>query len=66
VLRATGETETTEENIQVWLELDEGDHGFQPLTKEETAADVIKNTAMEEEPDNELDELQYLFHLFVF
>jgi hypothetical protein len=28
-LRATGETETTQENIQGWLELDEGDPGFQ-------------------------------------
>jgi hypothetical protein len=30
VLRAAGETETTQENIQDWLELDEGDPGFQP------------------------------------
>jgi hypothetical protein len=28
-LRAAGETETTQENIQDWLELDEGDRGFQ-------------------------------------
>jgi hypothetical protein len=27
VLRAAGETETTQENIQDWLELDEGDPG---------------------------------------
>jgi hypothetical protein len=31
VLRAAGETETTQENIQHWLELDEGDPGFQLL-----------------------------------
>jgi hypothetical protein len=29
VLRAAGETETTQENVQDWLELDEGDPGFQ-------------------------------------
>jgi hypothetical protein len=38
VLRAAGETETTQENIQDWLELDEGDHGFQLLTKEDIVA----------------------------
>jgi hypothetical protein len=38
VLRAAGETETTQENIQDWLELDKGDPGFQLLTKEETVA----------------------------
>jgi hypothetical protein len=31
VLRAAGETETMQENIQDWLELDEGDPGFQLL-----------------------------------
>jgi hypothetical protein len=58
VLRAAGETETMQENIQVWLELDEGDPGFQLLTAEEIAADVIKDSAMKEESDNEVDELQ--------
>jgi hypothetical protein len=29
VLRAAGETETARENIQDWLELDEGDPGYQ-------------------------------------
>jgi hypothetical protein len=29
VLRAAGETETTQENNQDWLEVDEGDPGFQ-------------------------------------
>jgi hypothetical protein len=29
ILRATRETETTKENIQDWLELDEGEPGFQ-------------------------------------
>jgi hypothetical protein len=37
VLRAAGETETTQENIQDWLELDEGDSGFQLLTEEQIA-----------------------------
>jgi hypothetical protein len=38
VLRAAGETETAQENIQDWIELDEGDPGFQLLTEEETTA----------------------------
>jgi hypothetical protein len=38
VLRAAGETETTQENIQDWLELDEGDLGSQLLTEQEIAA----------------------------
>jgi hypothetical protein len=41
VLRATGETETKQENIQDWLELDEGDPGFQLLTEEEIAAVIF-------------------------
>jgi hypothetical protein len=41
VLRAAGETETTQENIQYWLELDEGDPGFQLLTEEEIAAVIF-------------------------
>jgi hypothetical protein len=38
VLRTAGETETTQENIQDWLQLDEGDSGFQILTEEEISA----------------------------
>jgi hypothetical protein len=38
VLRAAGETETMKENIQDWLELNEGDPGIQLLTEEEIAA----------------------------
>jgi hypothetical protein len=38
VLRADEETETTQENIQDWFELDEGDPGFQLPTEEEIAA----------------------------
>jgi hypothetical protein len=38
VLRAAGKTETTQENIQAWLELDEG---FQLLTEEETVAEIV-------------------------
>jgi uncharacterized protein YehS (DUF1456 family) len=41
VLRAAGETETTQEDIQDWLELDEGDPGFQLLTEEEIAAVIF-------------------------
>jgi hypothetical protein len=37
-LGAAGETETTQENIQDWLQLDEGDPGFQFLIEEEIAA----------------------------
>jgi hypothetical protein len=41
VLRAAGETETTQENIQDWLELNEGDPGFQLLTEVETVAVLL-------------------------
>jgi hypothetical protein len=34
-LRAAGETETSQGNIQDWLQLDEGDPGFQLLAEEE-------------------------------
>jgi hypothetical protein len=37
VLRAIGETETTEENIHDWLRLDAGNPGFQLLTEDEAA-----------------------------
>jgi hypothetical protein len=40
-LRAAGETETTQENIQEWLQLDEGDPGFQLLTEEQIPADIF-------------------------
>jgi hypothetical protein len=66
-LRAAGETETTRENNEYWLELDEGDPGFQLLTEEEIAADVIKDSAVDEGSDNGLDELQEsIFHLSDF
>jgi hypothetical protein len=41
VCRAAGETETVQENIQDWLELDEGDPGFQLLTEEEIATVIF-------------------------
>jgi hypothetical protein len=41
VLRAAEGTETTQENIQDWLELDEGDPGFQLLTVEEIAVVIF-------------------------
>jgi hypothetical protein len=41
MLRSAGETETTQENIQDWLELDEGDPGFQVLREEEIAAVIF-------------------------
>jgi hypothetical protein len=41
VLRAAGQTETTQENIQYWLELDERDPGFQLLIEEEIIAVIF-------------------------
>jgi hypothetical protein len=41
VLRAAGETETTQEIIPYWPELDEGDTGFQLLTGGEIAAVIF-------------------------
>jgi hypothetical protein len=41
VLRAAGETETTQENIQHWLQLDEGGPGFLLLTEEEIPAVIF-------------------------
>jgi hypothetical protein len=41
VLRASGETETTQENIQAWHELDGGDPGFQLLTEGEIVAVIF-------------------------
>jgi hypothetical protein len=41
VLRAAGETESKQENIQDWLKLDEGDPGFQCLTEEEIATIIF-------------------------
>jgi hypothetical protein len=40
VLSAAGETETMQESIQDWLELNEGDPGFQLLTEEEIAVAI--------------------------
>jgi hypothetical protein len=42
-LRAARETESTRENIQDWLELDEGDPGFKLLTEVEIAAVIFLN-----------------------
>jgi hypothetical protein len=41
VLRTAGETETTQENAQDWLELDEGDPRFQLLTDGEISAMIF-------------------------
>jgi hypothetical protein len=41
VLRAAGETETTQESIKDWLQLDEEDPGFQLVTEEEIAAVIF-------------------------
>jgi hypothetical protein len=41
VLRAAGETETTQGNFQDWFELDEGDREFQILTEEEIATVIF-------------------------
>jgi hypothetical protein len=41
VLNVDGETETMQENVQDWLQLDEGDPEFQFLTEEEIAAVIF-------------------------
>jgi hypothetical protein len=41
VSRAAGKTETMQENIQDWLDLDEGDPRFQLLTEEEISAVIF-------------------------
>jgi hypothetical protein len=41
VLRAAGETETTQGNMEDWLQLDEGDTGLQLLTEEKIAAEIF-------------------------
>jgi hypothetical protein len=41
VLRKAGETETTQEDIQDWLGLDEGDPEFQLQTEEEIATVIF-------------------------
>jgi hypothetical protein len=41
VRAAVETTETTQENIQDWLELEEGDPGFQVLTEEVIAAVIF-------------------------
>jgi hypothetical protein len=41
VLKAAGLTETVQENIQDWLELDEGDPGFQLLTETNCCSDIF-------------------------
>jgi hypothetical protein len=41
VLRAAGETETAQGNIQDWLQLDEGNSGFQLLTGRNCCSDAL-------------------------
>jgi hypothetical protein len=41
VLRAAGENETTQENTQDWLQLDEGDSIFQLLTGLNCCSDIF-------------------------
>jgi hypothetical protein len=41
VPRAAGETETMQENIQDWLQLNQEDPGYLLLTKDELAADIF-------------------------
>jgi hypothetical protein len=57
VLRATGDTETAQENIQNWFELDEGDPRYQLLTEKEIVALIFCH-------QHYLD--CKIFHLFVF
>jgi hypothetical protein len=54
VLRTAGETETM-------LVLDEGDAGFQLLTEEKTAADIIRILLWEK---NQIVKYKKLIHLF--
>jgi hypothetical protein len=42
VLSAAGETETTQENIQDCLELDEGDLGYKLLTEEKLLQRLLR------------------------
>jgi hypothetical protein len=42
VLRVVGETETTQENINDWLELDEGEPEFQILTQQGIAEVIFR------------------------
>jgi hypothetical protein len=44
---AAGETETTQKNIQDWLELD-GDPGFQLLREEEISAVILFHSLLSE------------------
>jgi hypothetical protein len=60
VLRAAGETEATQENIQEWFEMDEGDLGFQLLTDEESATVIFVMYFYQHYL------YYYIFHLFVF
>jgi hypothetical protein len=59
VFRAAVETETAQENIQDWLQLDEGDPGFQLLTEEEISAAIIVYF-------HRLYLYHEIFHLFLF
>jgi hypothetical protein len=59
-LRAAEETETTQGNTQDWLELDEGDPGFQPLREREIAAVIFLIYF----PQHYV--YYSIFHLFVF
>jgi hypothetical protein len=61
VLRASGETETTKENIQEWLELNEGDPGFQLVTEEEIALVIYFSFYFHKHYP-----YYYIFRLFVF
>jgi hypothetical protein len=62
VLRAAGGTETTQENIQDWFELDQGDPGFQLLTEEEIAAVIFSFIIY----FHQYYLYYYISHLFVF
>jgi hypothetical protein len=60
VLRTAGETETTQENVQDWLQLDEGNPGFQLLTEEEISGVIFFLYVIS------TNLYYYIFHLFVF
>jgi hypothetical protein len=64
VLRAAGETGTTQENIQDWLQLDEEDPGFQLLAEEEIAAVIFLNAFSSTLPLSL--NFPFIYFLFIF
>jgi hypothetical protein len=66
VLRAAGETEPTQDNLQDWLELGEGDPGVQLLTEQEIAAVIFFLFIFISSISYIIKSSIYLFSIFVF